>query len=180
MKVSIIDFDVHYGQGTADIVARHADMRYVSIHQTPAFPYMGESNAIVGKSYQNVRTIPMPPDTTWTCGYEALWEKALGFCSKPGEWDPDVVIVSAGYDALSSDELASCSLTADDFGKMTKRLQQHLAATTMSTAKRRPPALLFGLEGGYQLRDVGSGGTLPQAVIATLQQLVAFENNPVK
>jgi acetoin utilization deacetylase AcuC-like enzyme len=170
-KVSIIDWDVHYGQGTADIVMRHEGMRYVSIHQTPAFPYLGESNAILSSApYRNVCTIPMPPDTTWTCGYESLWEQALDFCAKPGEWEPDVVIVSAGYDALSSDELASCSLTAEDFGKMTRRLQQHLAKAC--STKPRPPALLFGLEGGYQLRDVGSGGNLPQAVIATLRALV--------
>lgn len=91
-RVSILDWDVHYGQGVADIVRHYPDnMRYVSIHQTPAFPYEGEKTEMKG----NCLTLPMPPDTTWTCGYRSLLESALAFCCCEG-WQPDLVVVCSG------------------------------------------------------------------------------------
>lgn len=120
---------------------------------------MGESKGVQGGG--NVLTLPMPADTTWTCGYQTLFDQALDFCVSD-EWQPDLVIVCAGYDALSSDELANCSLSAQDFGRMTRTLQQRLPPQT---------ALMLGLEGGYQLGDVGPSGNLPQAVVETVRAL---------
>jgi acetoin utilization deacetylase AcuC-like enzyme len=163
-RVSILDWDVHFGQGVKDILMSNNRARYVSIHQTPAFPYMGEYLQTHGE-HKNVMTIPMPAETTWTCGYKHLYEKALDFvCSS--EWEPDVVIVCAGYDALDSDELASVSLNAQDFGRMTRRLSEHLGE---ATSKR--PALIFGLEGGYQLSKMAGGGGLKEAVVETVRAL---------
>jgi acetoin utilization deacetylase AcuC-like enzyme len=164
-KVSILDWDVHFGQGVKDILMSNSRARYVSIHQSPAFPFMGENLQTHGE-HQNVLTIPMPAETTWTCGYKHLYEKALDFVCKPGEWEPDVVIVCAGYDALDSDELASVSLNAQDFGRMTRRLSEHLGE---ATSKR--PALIFGLEGGYQLSKMAGGGGLTDAVVETVRAL---------
>jgi acetoin utilization deacetylase AcuC-like enzyme len=62
--VSVLDFDVHYGQGTADILASNPCARYASVHQTPAFPYQGEALQLSGE-HRNVYTIPIPPSTTW-------------------------------------------------------------------------------------------------------------------
>jgi acetoin utilization deacetylase AcuC-like enzyme len=169
-KVSIIDWDVHYGQGVADIVENQERVRYVSIHQTPAFPYMGEKLKVQGP-HKNILTIPMPADTTWTCGYEALFDKALEFACERGEWEPDVVIICAGYDALGSDELAGVSLNAEDYGRMTRKLIQHLQ---FSTSKR--PSLVFGLEGGYQLSPSASGGSLQDAVVETVLALAENYN----
>lgn len=111
----------------------------------------------------------MPADTTWTCGYQALFQKALDFIYNKTDDNEnavspaDLVIVCAGYDALASDELASCSLTAEDFGKMTQQLRQHLPPQTK---------IMFGLEGGYQLQDsVGPTGNLPQAVVETVRAM---------
>ena len=160
-RVSVLDWDVHYGQGVADILQHHERARYVSIHQTPAFPYMGEKKQTQG-AHQNVQTIPVPPDTTWTCGYEECFRQALDYVYQPNEWEPDVVLICAGYDALDSDELASCSLQAVDYGRMTKLLQKHLPSKTR---------IAFGLEGGYQLSPMAGGGNLPQAVLETLQAL---------
>lgn len=79
------------------------------------------------------------------------------------------MIVCAGYDALSSDELASVSLQANDFGQMTKQLWEHLA----KNRKGKAPAVAIGLEGGYQLSPMtGSGGNLPDAVVETAQALI--------
>jgi acetoin utilization deacetylase AcuC-like enzyme len=169
-KVSILDWDVHYGQGVADIVKTYPDqIRYASIHQVPAFPYMGQTKQVIDS---NVLTLPMPADTTWTCGYETLLQEALRFLihSKDNandnddqEWIPDLVIICAGYDALGSDELASCSLNAADYGRMTRTIRQILPSHT---------ALMLGLEGGYQLNDnLGPVGNLPQAVVETVRAL---------
>lgn len=68
----------------------------------------------------------------------------------------------AGYDALSSDELASCNLVAEDYGEMTRLLRQHLS----EDAK-----VIFGLEGGYQLKDGVPGGNLCDAVVETIKAL---------
>ena len=172
--VAIVDWDVHYGQGVADIVEQYPkQIRYVSIHQVPAFPYMGQSKQFNAQG--NVWTLPMPPDTTWTCGYQDLWEQALDFAigsSKDDDWNPDLVIVCAGYDALSSDDLASCALTASDFGKMTRALRQRLVQRVKQQSSPKPlPALMLGLEGGYQLQDAGASGNLAEAVVETVRAL---------
>jgi acetoin utilization deacetylase AcuC-like enzyme len=165
LKVSIIDWDVHYGQGITDIIKEYAQARFVSIHQAPAFPYMGEKLEVVG----NTLTVPIPPDTTWTCGYQQAFDKALGFVCEKGVWEPDLVIVCAGYDALDSDELASCSLIADDYATMASRLVDHVRG---ESDKATGPCIILGLEGGYQLDEGAGGGNLQQAVVATLRGLV--------
>ena len=162
IKVSILDWDVHYGQGVADIVQGYNRARYVSVHQLHAFPYMGETYKVIGE-YANIMTIPIPATTTWTCGYEqALMEKALPFLRTVGEWDPGLVIVCAGYDALDSDELASVSLQAVDYGRMTRRLCEHISPTA---------GLMLGMEGGYQLSKYAGGGNLADAVVETVKAL---------
>ncbi len=167
-KVSIIDWDVHYGQGVADIVHSFPNIRYVSMHQVPAFPYLGQSRAVVGE-YKNVMTIPIAADSSWACGYKsAFTEHLLPYCYEKGEWEADLVIVCAGYDALGSDELASCNLCAEDYGKMTKLLKEHIGLYK-DVDERNKVGLIFGLEGGYQLQDGVPGGNLADAVLETIK-----------
>jgi acetoin utilization deacetylase AcuC-like enzyme len=85
---------------------------------------------------------------------------------QPGQWEPNVVIVSAGFDALDSDELAGVSLVADDFSKMTQRLCDRLSALS------KKPAIVIGLEGGYQTSEMAGGGNLQQAVANTVDVLM--------
>eukprot|EP00540_Astrosyne_radiata_P024046 CAMPEP_0116869006 /NCGR_PEP_ID=MMETSP0418-20121206/27519_1 /TAXON_ID=1158023 /ORGANISM="Astrosyne radiata, Strain 13vi08-1A" /LENGTH=151 /DNA_ID=CAMNT_0004505053 /DNA_START=122 /DNA_END=577 /DNA_ORIENTATION=- len=141
--------------------------RYASIHQIPAFPYLGESKQRVGQ-YQNIYTIPIRAETTWSGGYEqAFTQDALPFvCGGDPMWDPDLVIVCAGYDALDSDELASVSLQASDFGHMTRLLRHHIGQNR---------GLVLGLEGGYQLSPFAGGGNMPDAVRETVQALAENE-----
>jgi acetoin utilization deacetylase AcuC-like enzyme len=161
-RISVFDWDVHYGQGVAEILQNHPRARYVSIHQLNAFPYLGEEYKVVGK-HQNIMTIPIIAETTWTCGYEqAFMEKALPFLR---DWQPSLIIVCAGYDALDSDELASVSLQAVDYGRMTRILRKELPST----------GLMFGLEGGYQLSQNAGGGNLADAVSETLKALCIKE-----
>eukprot|EP00557_Chaetoceros_sp_GSL56_P008061 CAMPEP_0176493486 /NCGR_PEP_ID=MMETSP0200_2-20121128/9574_1 /TAXON_ID=947934 /ORGANISM="Chaetoceros sp., Strain GSL56" /LENGTH=417 /DNA_ID=CAMNT_0017891151 /DNA_START=30 /DNA_END=1280 /DNA_ORIENTATION=+ len=158
-KVSIIDWDVHYGQGVADIIQDYSNIRYVSMHQVPAFPYQGEKRGVSGR-YQNIMTVPVQPDSTWTCGYSQVFtEYVLPFCCCSSEgWEPDLVIVCAGYDALGSDELASCSLTAQDYGRMTLLLREHFGRHQGSTGSSIRAKVVFGLEGGYKLEEGVAGG----------------------
>ena len=163
-KCSIIDWDVHYGQGVANIVQGNAQIRYVSVHQSPAFPYLGTKKEVCDN---NVMTIPVPAETTWTCGYKSAFEEALQFVCTEREWEPDLVIVCAGFDALDSDELASCSLSAKDFERMTLLLKDKLHKIR---GEGNVPIML-GLEGGYQLSEMAGNGNLPDAVLATLAAL---------
>jgi len=181
LRVSILDIDVHYGQGCADIVAREHDkdntnrmIRYASIHQTPAFPYEGETAGIAHGG--SVLTLPMPADTTWTCGYADLLERALPFvCDKDDAWQPDLVLVCAGYDALANDPLASCSLNAQDYGRIVRRLCQHLQQQQQSSNHKKRAAVVLGLEGGYCIEGGGQSGNIADAVVATVQALVEEE-----
>lgn len=175
MKVSVLDWDVHYGQGVSNILQNFPQTRYASLHQAPAFPYQGEENEVSGEC-GNIRTMPMPVGSDWENGYrEVFEEQALPFvCSSGGgvdtsSWEPDLVIVCAGYDALQSDELASCSLTAKDFGVMTRLLCDR------AELSKKSPRLLFGLEGGYQLKKGVQGGNLADAVVETVKAL-GFRN----
>ena len=169
-KVSVLDWDVHFGQGVSDILKQHERSRYVSIHQTPAFPYMGEYRKLDGQ-FKNILTVPIQASTTWTCGYSNVFrEHALPFVRSKGvedSWEPDLVIVCSGYDALDSDELASVSLQATDYYRLTSELLQHLSQGTNKRA-----AVVLGLEGGYQLSPSAGGGNLGDAVVETLRALV--------
>ena len=169
-KVTVLDWDVHYGQGVSDILKKYDRARYVSIHQTPAFPFMGENHKVDGL-FNNVLTIPIKAEMTWYSGYSTAYrEHALPFVSSTKGtdfWVPDLVIVCSGYDALVSDELASVCLKAADFGQMTTELLQHL-----SKGAQKMPAVMLGLEGGYQLNRGMSGGNLGEAVVETIRALV--------
>jgi acetoin utilization deacetylase AcuC-like enzyme len=164
LKVSIFDWDVHYGQGVADIIEKHNRVRYASIHQTPAFPHMGTQFEVQGE-YDNVKTIPIVAETSWSCGYRQKFENDVLPFLRSDSWEPDLVIVCAGYDALDSDELASVSLNARDYGEMTTQLLAHLGG-------KQRPSVALGLEGGYQLREMVGGGNLADAVTETIQALV--------
>ena len=170
-KISILDWDVHYGQGVADIVSKKypQSIRYASIHQIPAFPYMGTKRGIQNN---NILTMPMVADTTWTCGYQQYFQDALEFLFEHDRWEPDLVIVCAGYDALDSDELASVGLNAKDFGKMTRLLQDKIRAQQQQQQSNSAARLMLGMEGGYQLSKMAGGGNLQQAVIETVNALI--------
>jgi acetoin utilization deacetylase AcuC-like enzyme len=186
-KISIIDWEVHYGQGTADIVQELPNVRYVSIHQVPAFPYEGDVQEVTGAPCNNILTIPIDAGTTWENGYREKYENvALPFaCSASTsasggsddddeQWIPDIILISAGYDGLESDELASVSLGPVDYGRMLTSLHRHLQAhIPASTGGRRMPAIVVGLEGGYQVVSSSSGeNTLQHAVLETVKSLL--------
>jgi len=161
MKVSIIDWDVHFGQGVADILKDEKNARYVSLHQAPAFPYEGERREISG-TYSNILTIPIQPESTWTCGYKSLLEThAIPFLIDE-HWRPDCIIICAGYDALSEDELASVNLNPNDYNGMISLIKARMSAYDIETS-----SIALGLEGGYQVKPFSNKG-LKEAFLQTL------------
>lgn len=148
-RVAILDWDVHHGNGTQALVTDNPNIVYCSFHQSPAYPGTG----LISErgSHQNILNIPMPPGSTLR-DYQQQWEtRALPFFSR---FDADLMLVSAGYDATQTDPLAQMQLQPEDYGWFA---QACLALT---------PAVLFGLEGGYDY------AALAQSIAATIRAAV--------
>jgi len=105
-RVAVFDFDVHHGNGTEDILLNREGTAFFSIHQFPAYPGTGEKN--VGKNCFNYPVAPSAPRET----YRATLARALGDLKN---FSPDLIAVSAGFDAYARDPLADGSLLAEDF-----------------------------------------------------------------
>ncbi|MEJ1930198.1 histone deacetylase [Nostoc sp. NIES-2111] len=144
-RVAIIDWDVHHGNGTQAIVETNPQIAYCSLHQYPCYP--GTGRATERGFHNNVLNLPVPPGSDISV-YQPLWEKkVVPFLT---EFQPDLLIVSAGYDANADDPLASVNLQPQDYGLFTN----YCLGITRK--------ILFGLEGGYDL------DTLSQSVVATI------------
>jgi len=114
IKVAIWDFDAHHGNGTEAIVANNPQIKFASIHQFPAYPGTGR------KSFANIDNYPIAPYTPRNehvdIAKRAL-DKLLGF-------EPDLLLVSAGFDAYSGDPLVQMTLEAEDFAEFGQWLSQ--------------------------------------------------------
>ena len=112
-RVAIWDFDAHHGNGTEDIVAHNDRIRFASIHQYPAYPGTG------GKSFANVDNYPVAPLTPRQEHVEVC-KRAL---DKLVEFKPDLILVSAGFDAYARDPLVQMTLELEDFASFGKWLR---------------------------------------------------------
>ncbi len=135
-RVAIADFDVHHGNGTQDIFGREPAVFYASSHQAPLYPGTGhEDETGVGNLCNRTR----PPGAGST-EFRAVWADAL--LPRIADFKPDLILVSAGFDAHRDDPLAEWQLDAEDFGWIGERL----AALADDCAAGRLVAML---EGGY-------------------------------
>jgi acetoin utilization deacetylase AcuC-like enzyme len=151
-RVAILDWDVHHGNGTQTVVAQNSQMAYCSLHQSPYYPGTGRS--IERGVHKNILNLPMKAGSTMA-DYQPLFEtKVIPFLT---EFQPDLLIVSAGYDANHDDPLASISLQPEDFGVFTDYCLQ-------VTRK-----IVFGLEGGYDFDSLGA------SVVATIDRCLELE-----
>jgi acetoin utilization deacetylase AcuC-like enzyme len=126
-RVAIWDFDAHHGNGTEAIVAHNPQIVFASIHQFPAYPGTG------AKSFANIGNYPVAPYTP-RAQHVDVAERAL---EKLLKFKPDLLLVSAGFDAYSSDPLVQMTLELEDFAKFGEWLRN----TGIPTAAI--------LEGGY-------------------------------
>lgn len=144
-RVVILDWDVHHGNGTQALVENNPAIAYCSLHQVPAYPGTGQASET--GLHQNVLNLPMRPGSA-SADYQAQFEQRVIPFLKACH--PDLLIVSAGYDATAADPLASINLQPQDYGVFT---QQCLSVTER---------ILFGLEGGYDYN------ALSQSVLSTI------------
>ena len=133
-RVSILDWDVHHGNGTQAIVEKHSKIRYCSLHQFPAYPMTGAASET--GEFGNILNVPLKPGSDSDV-YNSAFELQVLPWLRSG--DPQLLIISAGYDAMAVDPLAHMRLNADDYARFAKWC---LEIT---------PRILFGLEGGYDL-----------------------------
>jgi acetoin utilization deacetylase AcuC-like enzyme len=144
-RVAILDWDVHHGNGTQAIVENHPQIAYCSLHESPHYP--GTGDASERGHHNNVLNIPMPSGSTLEDYEPAFTQQVIPFLKR---FQPDLLIVSAGYDANYDDPLSHTALKPKDFGIFTRYCLQ------------LTHRILFGLEGGYDL------DALAQSVVETL------------
>jgi len=147
-RVAVVDFDVHHGNGTQDILWAHPDLFYVSSHQMPCYPGTGapEERGVAN----NILNLPLPPGATGA-DFRRTWER-VGLPTLD-LWAPELLILSAGFDAHRADPLAELRLDTEDFGWFTDQL---LAVADKHCAGR----LVSVLEGGYDLRALAASAAL--------------------
>jgi acetoin utilization deacetylase AcuC-like enzyme len=143
-RVCILDWDVHHGNGTAEIFRRRADVLFASIHQSGLFPgtgALGDVGSGEGEGY--TINLPVPAGSE-----EDLWCSLLEHVVEPAvaAFEPQLVLLSAGFDAHAGDPLAGCRLRTDSFAAM--------ACQVRELAARAGAPVGAVLEGGYQPRTV--------------------------
>jgi acetoin utilization deacetylase AcuC-like enzyme len=154
-RVLIVDWDVHHGNGTAETFRRRRDVLYASIHQSGLFPGTG-ATADVGSGEGLGYTInaPVPKGSD-----EEVWLSVLEYVIVPAaaEFGPDLVLISAGFDAHRADPLGGCRLEAESFAQMACHLRD------LGAQAGAPVGAV--LEGGYD------PPALAESVLATIAAL---------
>ncbi len=154
-RVFVLDWDVHHGNGTAEIFRARSDVLFASIHQTRLFPGTGpleDAGSGAGEGY--TLNLPVPPGSE-----EPLWLGLIDRVVLPAAraFEPDLVLVSAGFDAHAEDPLAECRLQTSSFVAMAARVRDLAGSAGIP--------LGVVLEGGYNRR------VLAECVCATLPAL---------
>jgi acetoin utilization deacetylase AcuC-like enzyme len=154
-RIFVLDWDVHHGNGTAEIFRRRADVLFASIHQGGIFPGTGareDTGSGPGEGYTINRPVPAGSD-------ESAWLPLLEDELLPAaaEFEPQLVLISAGFDAHRDDPLAECRLETASFARM--------AAAVRAAAADWGAPVGAVLEGGYDL------SALADSVVATMAAL---------
>ena len=138
-RVAVVDFDVHHGNGTQDLLWTEARALFASTHQMPLYPGTGDVHET--GAHGNVMNLPLSSGSGG-----AAMRRAYDDAIFPAieEWKPELLLVSAGFDAHRDDPLANLGWTEEDFAWLTGRLcdiaEAHCGGRIVST-----------LEGGYDL-----------------------------
>ncbi len=143
-RVAVVDFDVHHGNGTQDLLWDEPRVLFCSTHQMPLYPGSGARRE--AGAHENIVNVPLPPGAGSDAFRTAVEAKVLpaleGFC-------PELILVSAGFDAHAADPLAQLALSKEDFAWITGRIcdvaDRHAGGRVVST-----------LEGGYDLEALAA------------------------
>ena len=137
-KIAIVDFDVHHGNGTQEIFYKDKNIFYGSIHESPLFPGTGSENET---GLGNIFNAPISAGTESDKFLKILDSKILNNLDK---FKPEIILISAGFDAHERDPLANINLESKIFEEITKRIVE--IANTHSHGR-----VISFLEGGYDL-----------------------------
>ena len=143
-RVAVLDFDVHHGNGTQDVLWDEARALYVSSHQMPLYPGTGAADET--GAHGNVLNMPLAAGSG-SAEMRAAWEGAL---ARVADFGPDLVIVSAGFDAHARDPLGGLNWQTGDYAWLTGeicRLAEDCCAGRVVSV----------LEGGYDLGALAEG-----------------------
>lgn len=143
-RVAVIDFDVHHGNGTQAAFNNDPDLFYASTHQSPLYPGTGQAHehGVAG----NILNLPLRP---FAGSAEFRARVAEQLLPELRRFKPELLLISAGFDAHARDPLAQLNLTDDDYYWVTEQLLKIAA----DTAEGR---VVSALEGGYDLRALAS------------------------
>jgi acetoin utilization deacetylase AcuC-like enzyme len=155
-RVLIVDWDVHHGNGTQDAFYNDEQVTFLSLHRYPFYPGTGLATETgTGAGLGHTINVPLRFGITpseYLAAFEAALAKAITVSK------PDIILVSAGFDAHAEDPIGSLGLGAEDFVTMTQQVKQ--AATVYSQGR-----VVSCLEGGYSLLR------MPECVAAHLEEL---------
>ncbi|MHB8529767.1 MAG: arginase family protein [Caulobacteraceae bacterium] len=140
-RIAVADFDVHHGNGTQAVFETDPTLFFASVHQRPLYPGTGAREE---KGVGNVVNAVVPPHASrqaWRAAFESLMAPMDAF-------EPDLILISAGFDAHARDRIASQSLEAEDFAWATRAV--------IDVARARCDGrVVSSLEGGYDLEGLG-------------------------
>jgi acetoin utilization deacetylase AcuC-like enzyme len=148
-RVLIVDWDVHHGNGTQALVEADPSIRFVSMHQSPHWPFTGDATE---RGVGNVFNLPTRAALHPSQYVDRLW---AGVVEATQGWPPDAVLVSAGYDSMLGDPLGGFTLEPEHYAEWVTRLRSRFPAAAFAAF----------LEGGY------SPGRLADGVIATARAM---------
>ena len=137
-RVAVLDFDVHHGNGTQDLLWDESRIRFVSSHQMPLYPGTGAPGE--RGAHGQITNLPLRAGSGGAA-MRAAWGPVLADLAR---WQPELVLVSAGFDAHEADPLASLEWEAEDFAWLTAAIVD-LAESTCGGR------VVSALEGGYDL-----------------------------
>jgi acetoin utilization deacetylase AcuC-like enzyme len=147
-RVAIVDIDVHHGNGTQALVGDDPDILYVSTHQYPFYPGTGSMKEIgKGKSEGSLLNIPLPASVN-DDGFKDIYNEII--IPKIEQYKPELLIISAGYDAHWDDPLANMGLSLSGYSWISQQLNE--LAVKLCNSK-----IIFVLEGGYNLKALSIG-----------------------
>jgi acetoin utilization deacetylase AcuC-like enzyme len=140
-RIAVVDFDVHHGNGTQAVVQADPSLFFASVHQFPCYPGTGRPSE---RGVGNVVNAVAPPGAD-----PAVWRKAFESLMAPLDaFAPDLILVSAGFDAHARDPLAEQQLQAEDYAWASRAI--------LSVARARCGGrVVSSLEGGYDLAALG-------------------------
>lgn len=169
-RVAVLDWDVHHGNGIAEILSEHARARYCSTHEAGSFPRTGLNQTDRGP-LANILNLPLPSGASGTTYLRALRRHALPFllggedAAAEGWGAPDVLLICAGYDGLDGDMVAGLRLHPEDFAESIRAICDEMGFPAHQIA--------MGLEGGYDL-DPWSG--MPGGLVRTTGALIRWSS----